>query len=204
MTDPSGGLNAFGQPRKFKALFAPLIIDLSGRINVNVHGNVRDTNNRTARSSQGWGPWEVNPAWVLNQADPTSQVNPPPAEWPYLFLGKNGVPGRYGADQQPGRKKRGKAREDAGEDRRRGPHEQASREHEAHGKAVRQPAGDADELEEGVRPEERREQRAECAVRKREIPLHDRGREREIAPVDIVEEDRHDEQRQQPALRSGH
>ena len=61
MTTPDG--------RIFKPLFAPLIMDLDNRVNVNVHGNVRGSGTGlslhhapipTHRSNQGWGPWEVN------------------------------------------------------------------------------------------------------------------------------------------------
>ena len=45
--------------RQFKPLFAPLIVDLDGRVNLNVHGNVRGANGGHV-SNQGWGPWEVN------------------------------------------------------------------------------------------------------------------------------------------------
>jgi hypothetical protein len=79
--------------RKFKPLFAPLITDLDNRVNLNVHGNVRGSNNGHA-SNQGWGPWKVNLAQVLTRGD----------EWKNLFLGRQIPPvvGRYGRDGRPG------------------------------------------------------------------------------------------------------
>jgi hypothetical protein len=89
---------------RFKPLFAFFITDLDGRLNLNVHGNVlgKDpTGNPTHASNQGWGPWEVNPQYVLSAM---TGGPPPKAEWPQLFLGSAGaptVPGRYGPDGQP-------------------------------------------------------------------------------------------------------
>ncbi len=72
--------------RTYKPLFAPLVVDLDGRINVNVHGNVRGRG-RAHVSNQGWGPWEVNLGQVLNaNAD----------EWKHLFVG-GPWPGTKGA-----------------------------------------------------------------------------------------------------------
>jgi hypothetical protein len=73
--------------RRYKPLFAPLIVDLDGRVNVNVHGNARGQG-RTHVSNQGWGPWEVNLGRVLTQG----------SEWSNLLTGsdKPPVPGRYG------------------------------------------------------------------------------------------------------------
>jgi hypothetical protein len=79
--------------RRYKPLFAPLITDLDNRVNVNVHGNVRGPDASHA-SNQGWGPWEVNMNWVLNQGD----------EWRQLLIGDGTQPqgiGRYGPDQVP-------------------------------------------------------------------------------------------------------
>jgi hypothetical protein len=73
--------------RKYKPLFAPLIIDLDNRINVNVHGNLRGQDNAHA-SNQGWGPWEVSLARVLNSNS---------TEWKNLFTGSQ-IAGRYGRD----------------------------------------------------------------------------------------------------------
>jgi hypothetical protein len=104
MTTPDGR-------KKFKPLFAPLIIDLDNRLNVNVHGNVRGLEyynpssnaSRPAHSSnQGWGPWEVNLSKVLDFATPPP-FNP---EWTNLFSGIPTPPifGRYGfgTNAQPG------------------------------------------------------------------------------------------------------
>jgi uncharacterized protein (TIGR03118 family) len=79
--------------RQYKPLFAPLIVDLDNRVNVNVHGNVRGADNQH-RSNQGWGPWEVNPGWVL--AEENESAN--------LLLGARSPwrMGRYGADRRPG------------------------------------------------------------------------------------------------------
>jgi hypothetical protein len=82
--------------RKAKALFAPLIVPLDGRVNVNVHGNIRGNGN-THVSNQGWGPWEINLGKVLNNG----------TEWNQLFVGKylvqpNSPPlvnGRYGPNR---------------------------------------------------------------------------------------------------------
>jgi hypothetical protein len=73
--------------RKYKLLVAPLIIDLDGRINLNVHGNIRGQNQAHA-SNQGWGKWEINPNWVLTQG----------TEYKNLFQGNptTGLSGRYG------------------------------------------------------------------------------------------------------------
>jgi hypothetical protein len=73
--------------RKYKMLFAPMVIDLDGRLNLNIHGNLQGT------SSQGYGRHEVNLA--------AAKVFPVGGEWPNLFQGVNAgtpafVPGRYG------------------------------------------------------------------------------------------------------------
>jgi hypothetical protein len=81
--------------RKYKPLFAPLVIDLDGRVNVNVHGNVRGAGGAHV-SNQGWGPWEVSLAPVL-AADTD--------EWKNLLRGgpwpTTAGLGRYGWNQQP-------------------------------------------------------------------------------------------------------
>jgi hypothetical protein len=79
--------------RKFKALFAPLVVDLDNRVNVNVHGNIRGAA-FTHLSNQGWGPWEVSLSQVLTRG----------GEWANLFAGtpRPFRTGRYGADGRPG------------------------------------------------------------------------------------------------------
>ncbi len=93
--------------RKYKPLFAFLVVDLDNRINLNVHGNVRgflpNTPLRAHRSNQGWGPWEVNVGRVLTAQLPlTPPVPGYPVrdEWTNLFGGDNvrGWSGRYGLD----------------------------------------------------------------------------------------------------------
>ena len=72
--------------RKIKPMFAFLIVDLDGRVNMNVSGNVRESaqntitvnGNQTAMpfhgSAQGWGRWEINPRQILS--DRGAQLNP--------------------------------------------------------------------------------------------------------------------------------
>lgn len=80
--------------RKYKPLFAPLIVDLDNRVNINVHGNIYGQN-RTHVSNQGWGRWEVNPGRVLDRGN----------EWTNLLIGNPAFPtdpyGRYGSDLRP-------------------------------------------------------------------------------------------------------
>src|SRR5262249_23480309 len=73
--------------RRYKMLVAPLILQMDGRVNLNVHGNLMgytqdpttNANSLTHRSNQGWGPWEVNPSYVLNEGTATT-------EWRRIFL----------------------------------------------------------------------------------------------------------------------
>ncbi len=81
--------------RKYKPLFAPLIIDLDSRINLNVHGNIRGTN-QTHEANQGLGHWEVNPSHVLTTQQPAELQ-----ELSKLFLGNGAVHGRYSTDGGP-------------------------------------------------------------------------------------------------------
>ena len=111
--------------RQYTMLYAPLIVDLDGRVNVNVHGNVRGYNPSNPAqaahlSNSGWGSWEVNLRQVLSLDNPMVLVNgklvPAPGnqEWVNLFRGVSAVPGtppalgiplhsigRYGPDFQP-------------------------------------------------------------------------------------------------------
>jgi hypothetical protein len=82
--------------RKYKPLFAPLIVDLDNRVNLNTAGNIRGTDtvtgNKVHAVNQGWGPWSVNLSRVFTQ--------PPNAnEWQRLFTGTGqpAIPGRYRA-----------------------------------------------------------------------------------------------------------
>jgi hypothetical protein len=58
MTAPNG--------KRYKVLFAPLIVDLNNRLNLWAHGN-RIGSNQSNASNMGIGPSEVNPSRVLNQ-----------------------------------------------------------------------------------------------------------------------------------------
>jgi hypothetical protein len=90
--------------RKFKPLFAFLVLDLDGKINLNMHGNIAagQAPNYQHASNQGLGRYEVNVSKLLVQKNPVSRV----VEWPLLFTGAGSAStvGRYGVDQQPGTK----------------------------------------------------------------------------------------------------
>ncbi len=97
MTAPDG--------TKYKMMFAPLIIDLDGRINLNTAGNILayiaamtapaswQQASSAHVSNQGWGPWEVNLSKVLwaEQAlwAPSGLATPP--EWMRLLTGMSHV-----------------------------------------------------------------------------------------------------------------
>ncbi len=92
--------------RKYKPMFAMLILDMDSRINLNTDGNLLggDPNsNPTHASHQGLGKHEVNLSKVLN-AD-AQPPNVPAMEWRQILLGAGQgaqyVPGRYGKDQVP-------------------------------------------------------------------------------------------------------
>jgi len=89
--------------KRYKPLFAPLIVDLDSKINLAVHGNIMEQN-QTHFSNLGYGPWEVNLSKVLN-ADQTGAV--PPKEWKKLFVSTATAPStinKYGADNIPDQK----------------------------------------------------------------------------------------------------
>lgn len=75
----------------YKPLYAALVVDLDGRINLNVAGNIKG-GGTTQVSNMGMGPWEMNLSSVLS-VDAT--------EWPKLFLGNGTNNGRYGPDGKP-------------------------------------------------------------------------------------------------------
>jgi len=80
--------------RKYKIMIAPLILDLDGKINLNVAGNVmaslKDPLNPHA-SNQGWGPWEVNPAKIAQSSEIQTMIN----SYMNPNTGKIQLPGRY-------------------------------------------------------------------------------------------------------------
>ncbi len=72
----------------YKMMVAPLILDMDGRVNLNVAGNLLSWTTAAGQksyvhaSNQGWGPWEVNLSTVLNAPANTS-------EWTNVLLGSD-------------------------------------------------------------------------------------------------------------------
>jgi hypothetical protein len=78
--------------RRIQPLFAPLIVGLDGKINLNVAGNVRGNNPKFLGkpdhvSNEGWGPWEISLKQVL-LGDGTPPQYFDATEWTNLFDGK--------------------------------------------------------------------------------------------------------------------
>lgn len=104
MTAPDG--------RKYKPLFAPLVLDLDNRVNLNVHGNARAVDprggpgTRSHASNQGWGPWEVNPGHLGGLINPAEIPTLEQMEWANMFTGamapaQRGRMGPVGRPQPP-------------------------------------------------------------------------------------------------------
>ncbi len=77
MTAPNG--------KKYKPLFAPLIMDLDNRLNLFLTGNLMGPGN-THVSNQGYGPTEINLSKLLSQAPVGAAAVPPPSTdllWAY-------------------------------------------------------------------------------------------------------------------------
>ncbi len=86
--------------RKYKIMVAPLVLDLDGRINVNVAGNVMGAGNTNA-SNQGWGPWEVNLSIALG-GNPNAITEAQQINKGYSAGGALLLPGVYGTTGIPG------------------------------------------------------------------------------------------------------
>jgi hypothetical protein len=86
------------QGRRYKPMFSFFIQDLDGRVNVNMHGNIRGNGAafNVHVSNQGWGPWEVSLGNVLPLGDPTAGGRP---EWLRLFGGRSIIPGNIQAER---------------------------------------------------------------------------------------------------------
>jgi hypothetical protein len=92
--------------RKYKPLFAPLIVDLDNRVNLDVHGNLRGLNHAAHASHQGWGPWEVNPGQLTTLPRPRDPDHASALarrrEWTNLLSGAHPIAtGRYGWSSSP-------------------------------------------------------------------------------------------------------
>ena len=80
--------------RKYKPLFAPLVVDLDNRVNLNANGNLRGVNggldwqDGRAGGHQGWGPWETNLEKVVSAREGSN------FEARRLFIGNHDKPDR--------------------------------------------------------------------------------------------------------------
>ena len=91
--------------RKYKIMIAPLILDLDGKLNLNVAGNAMGAGGSHG-SNQGWGPWEVNPGKVAQPAEIQALISSFPSSGsaqlagrytnnPRTPTGANGAIGNY-------------------------------------------------------------------------------------------------------------
>jgi hypothetical protein len=93
--------------RLYKMLVAPMILDMEGRININVHGNIMGgTTAAPAHTSLfGLGPWEVNPTQLITVTSGTNlqTLLNLQNEWLHIFTGSTQPTtyGKYGPGQLP-------------------------------------------------------------------------------------------------------
>ena len=94
--------------KRYKPMFAALIVDLDNKVNLYVHGNIMNANNKEDPnnphfSNLGFGWWEVNLGKVVNQPiTPARSAQTKPiygTEWTKLLKGSPIA--RYGPDGKP-------------------------------------------------------------------------------------------------------
>ena len=89
--------------KTYKAMFAPLIVELDSRLNLGAHGN--NLGGAVGApghiSNTGWGPWSVNLAQVLKDYTGGLPAGTN-AEWGNIFTGSTPTLGRYGSAVPPG------------------------------------------------------------------------------------------------------
>lgn len=88
--DLGSAIHYMADGRKYKVLFAPLIVDLDNRVNVNAHGNIVAAG-QVHTSNKSGGPWEVNLARVITSGNEARN----------LIVGNSAATGKYGANVIP-------------------------------------------------------------------------------------------------------
>ena len=105
-TDGGSPVRTAPNGKTYKAMFAPLIVELDSRLNLVTHGNVLGGTlpSPIHVSNTGWGPWSVNLSKVLTDLSGGTLPAPTNSEWGNIFSGiaSPAITGRYGSDGLPG------------------------------------------------------------------------------------------------------
>jgi hypothetical protein len=78
----------------YTALVAPTVIELNGRVNLSMAGNIK--NNQTHASDAGGGQWVINPRWALDNNSTTGLTPSSQTAMLNILSGLPGIQGRYG------------------------------------------------------------------------------------------------------------